>query len=330
MDSDGLRPKGSVEVRCSQPGCGWAWWVDPLDSRLPDGPFDCGQNHAANGIVDRAFALLHVRHGLRWGSMRSTVPRDACDTGACGGDMTKGCAIVHRREGNDDGFIEWQSLDELRDVDALAARVLWGTADTMLPDGAPNPWPPAKQPPGTVRKLPYRVFVNGKPGTRRYAVPKKCARPGCPHDMYLDYDDPEFKPASSLWGGEQRDVITAAPEPSWWGRTVRCEDGLSQSAYMENAPCRLVHSDAIHGYEQMSNVRWTIWDDGHVIFYAPDTRQYGLLSFSNESPFESPEALKAAIHFGALDEIATRFRVTETPKCSKMPYVLSKITRQPS
>jgi len=43
--SDDLRPKGCVEVFCEQckgdDGSQWAFWVDCLDPRLPDGPFIC-------------------------------------------------------------------------------------------------------------------------------------------------------------------------------------------------------------------------------------------------------------------------------------------------
>lgn len=41
MAKDDLRPKGTVQVKCSTPGCEWEFWVDCLDKRLPDGPFYC-------------------------------------------------------------------------------------------------------------------------------------------------------------------------------------------------------------------------------------------------------------------------------------------------
>lgn len=50
--SDSLRPKGTVEVTCTQ--CGyWSFWIDALDPRLPDGPFlcsDCDGSGAKPGI----------------------------------------------------------------------------------------------------------------------------------------------------------------------------------------------------------------------------------------------------------------------------------------
>ena len=42
MIGDDIRPRGTVAVKCDAPGgCGWHFWVDALDSRLPNGPFLC-------------------------------------------------------------------------------------------------------------------------------------------------------------------------------------------------------------------------------------------------------------------------------------------------
>lgn len=46
ISADDLRPRGTVEVDCSAPDCGWSFWVDPLDPRLPGGPFLC---HSCSG-----------------------------------------------------------------------------------------------------------------------------------------------------------------------------------------------------------------------------------------------------------------------------------------
>jgi len=43
-ERDDLRPRGKVEVECQHPGCGWSFWLDPLDPRLPDGPFLCDEH----------------------------------------------------------------------------------------------------------------------------------------------------------------------------------------------------------------------------------------------------------------------------------------------
>lgn len=57
---DDIRPKGSVQVQCSHPGCGWSFWLEALDQRLPDGPFDCGTNHTAQVRFNRAMDRLEA------------------------------------------------------------------------------------------------------------------------------------------------------------------------------------------------------------------------------------------------------------------------------
>ena len=59
MAESGLRPKGSVEVTCSFPGCGVTWWVSPLDPNL-HGPHNCGQNHAQQNILDRQLTRVGI------------------------------------------------------------------------------------------------------------------------------------------------------------------------------------------------------------------------------------------------------------------------------
>lgn len=60
IDRDDIRPKGFVEVECSGLGCvvpdkkpdetGWMFWIDPLDPRLPGGPFICPSCLAAMAV----------------------------------------------------------------------------------------------------------------------------------------------------------------------------------------------------------------------------------------------------------------------------------------
>lgn len=45
-----LRPRGTVEVTCS---CGWTFWIDPLDPRLPDGPFPCSTCRGEDGPSEK-------------------------------------------------------------------------------------------------------------------------------------------------------------------------------------------------------------------------------------------------------------------------------------
>lgn len=47
---DNLRPPKTVEVECSK-GCGWSFWVEALDPRLPDGPFICDSCTGQHGPV---------------------------------------------------------------------------------------------------------------------------------------------------------------------------------------------------------------------------------------------------------------------------------------
>jgi len=48
---DEIRPKGTVQVKCSAPDCEWEFWVDCLDPKLPEGPFLCSEH---DGTADKA------------------------------------------------------------------------------------------------------------------------------------------------------------------------------------------------------------------------------------------------------------------------------------
>lgn len=43
-ECDDIRPRKTVEVQCSVDGCGWSFWVDCIDPRLPNGPFLCSDH----------------------------------------------------------------------------------------------------------------------------------------------------------------------------------------------------------------------------------------------------------------------------------------------
>lgn len=51
---DDIRPRGTVQVECSHPGCGWSFWLDPLDERLPNGPHYC-QEHETDPVRKAAW-----------------------------------------------------------------------------------------------------------------------------------------------------------------------------------------------------------------------------------------------------------------------------------
>lgn len=61
---DDLRPCGTVEVRCQVAGCGWAWWVDPLDPLLPDGPFLCHE-HDPSYVQDTVRTVNFTEEDVR-------------------------------------------------------------------------------------------------------------------------------------------------------------------------------------------------------------------------------------------------------------------------
>jgi hypothetical protein len=42
--SDDIRPRGTVQVLCSVPGCGWEFWIEALHPSLPGGPFYCAEH----------------------------------------------------------------------------------------------------------------------------------------------------------------------------------------------------------------------------------------------------------------------------------------------
>lgn len=108
---DDIRPRGTVEVRCNHPGCRWAFWVGPLDPRLPDGPFDCGRDHEEDVAVDAAFDAL-TGIGWHW---------------CCYNKVDSG-GVVLLRTGDKEAYgpndvftvLQWEAREELR---ALVGRV---------------------------------------------------------------------------------------------------------------------------------------------------------------------------------------------------------------
>jgi hypothetical protein len=68
---DDIRPKGTVQVPCSRPGCGWEFWVDALDPGLPDGPFVCPTCELKTCVAKMPDAEV----GLLWERL-SSLPKD--------------------------------------------------------------------------------------------------------------------------------------------------------------------------------------------------------------------------------------------------------------
>jgi len=306
-ESESLRPKGTVEVQCSHADCGIAWWLDPLDPRLPDGPFDCGDDHETTKILRRRLALLHLRHGLRWGHLVPLGEAKEGSTEACASrSASKGVAIVYDREGASQkrGAVVWETLRDLNDIDKVAESVLWDVKD--WPEAVRESDPIHSQreevPEGHVRWVGYKTNEE----VRRYTfVP--CARFDCPHEVMVDIQDTSFRPMGYMvgsWGGG------TMPAPAWWGRQVRCEDGLGTFG---TQPCELVRCEAIAQFEQASRSHWTIWDNTTqgskrppqtaVLFHNRHENRYGVLLYSNRETFTTSARIAQAIQWGPFPEL---------------------------
>jgi hypothetical protein len=288
--AESLRPAGSVEVSCSYPNCRTMWWIDPLDLRLPDGPFDCGDDHKARFFVESQLSLLKIRHGLHWGVLRGDDVRHT---------FANGAALLHDRERIRQGILTWSSLEELADVDALVARVLWDAVH--WPEWVASSLPQApKTSPDCLRWVGYRTR-----SSIRKAVFVRCARPGCMNELALDSRDPDYRPESySLPNG-----AGSLPHPDWMkDRTFFCEQGLFATGAQ---PCALIRSAALAEYEQMTGRRWTMWwshkirDKGTVLFSHPTQNTYSLLPYVGSLAFDSVDSITSRMIEGPVSELVS-------------------------
>lgn len=320
-----LRPRGTVEVNCSYPGCGTAWWLDPLDPRLPNGPFDCGDNHEARKLVERRLSLLRIRHGIGWGAMSPLGPDGGPtgmkDDGGCRRfDASRAALLVADREGTREGLLTWMSPQDLADVDAVPSKINWDR----------NTWPAGiedmlslrvevEPPHGDIREDPqpepdgvrWVGYETGKKVRRYTFIP--CSREGCAQLVMVDTEDPTFKPppgyAVGAWGGG------TMAAPPWWGKFwASCENGISSTG---RVPCVFARSDALAQFEQASMTRWTLWDYsdrsecGTMLFFDPLCDKYGILSYQSLEAFSTASRIAQGIHWGNLSEV-TRFLQSKT------------------
>lgn len=102
MADSPLRPRGTVEITCSEPGCGWALWLPPDDPRLP-GPVKCDINHEAQRFMDALSAIL-AESGL---SLGIYYPAPTCYRDPRRG----GCGVVSGERGH--VFVAWSSESAL-------------------------------------------------------------------------------------------------------------------------------------------------------------------------------------------------------------------------
>jgi hypothetical protein len=309
-DRDDIRPKGTVEVQCSYPGCGWCWWVDPLDPRLPDGPWDCGADHEADKVVFQSLSMLKLRHGYVWGTARGTGPKpDRPPSATCtdpnpnskscscsAGSYASGLIILQDRFHSKHGVLEWKTPEDLYDVDSLPGKIDWSPEKLKLFDGGPGESKSPEAPPG---RVPYVTYKLNDLIERRYTF-VKCARPCCALKVMVDLADPDFRltgpnfySVGGYGGGD-------APEPYWWGnRKFVCEDGLSQ---FEPQPCKLIHSVKVRALEEVTDIRWTMWTREAALFWDPLKLAFGIILCKPEY-FESLELLLKEIVWGSLREV---------------------------
>lgn len=294
-EADALRPKGTVEVRCSYPGCNVAWWVDPLDPKLP-GPFNCGDDHEARKLVDRALSRLRIEIGHHWGTMVATGPERPFETACSSRSISSGACLINDRYRGRKALLEWSSPEDLATVPGILARLKW---DLQAWPEAFKEWVRTPQTePGKVRTVNYQWNDSR---IRRYTF-AKCARSGCPHNVMVDYDMPSMRLGPNdtysvgAWGGDD------LPEPSWWDtRKFRCGEGLSTSA---SYPCEIVHgSEALADFER-TGIRWTMWnksghESGTVLFHDPEARVFGGLVYASHEVFSSKEAISRGIHWSS-------------------------------
>lgn len=294
-DIEALRPRGTVQVSCDHPGCGLAWWVDPLDPLLkdPNHKWDCGDNHRATATVRRRLSLVKLRTGYQWGTMVATGPELPNARPCCNRSSESGHALLYDRERDKVGSISWSHPDDLKNHLEVVSKIEWDKSKWPA-DLLSGPYSPQEElPEGYVSWVGYQV-QGGK--TRRYTF-VKCCREGCPQRVMVDYDDPDFKAHSysiGSWGGGD------LREPFWWGtREFKCEEGLSAFGPQ---PCEIVHGARLAALETNGD-RWTMWwsngEIGTILFYNEERNLYGILGLGRE-PAETSMRILGGIKWGTL------------------------------
>lgn len=142
---DDLRPRGSVEVKCSHPKCDLHWWLDPLDPRLPDGPFDCGGTHEDDrqDAIDALWPLF----GLRWGSRSVRGPRSdgKPSQGACSyGGEPAGTVTFNDKWNVRYGSYDYEDIRALDDPFSIPERIDWECRSPHVKED--NPGSPDREP----------------------------------------------------------------------------------------------------------------------------------------------------------------------------------------
>ncbi len=113
-EHDDIRPRGTVEIRCSHPECGVCTWVDPLDPRVLGG-YTCGRNHERAKAIDRLGAEIEARFGLThmgYGALRNQDGSWPCV--ACFDVHERGYLTLHAADGSV-GCYTWHTMPDWTD-----------------------------------------------------------------------------------------------------------------------------------------------------------------------------------------------------------------------
>lgn len=130
---DDLRPPGTVEVKCSHPGCNTYFWLRPSDPRLPDGPFSCGSTHEDDRQAQ--INALPALFGINWGGRGYKGPRSDGKEPACryGGEPAGYITFVDKWAARE-GILHYEDISVLDDPLAIPDLITWHPPGISLDD----------------------------------------------------------------------------------------------------------------------------------------------------------------------------------------------------
>lgn len=285
MNADDLRPKGTVPVYCAK--CSMSWFVDPLDPNLPDGPpggWDCGSNHERDQLERLYFSWYRVTTGYQW-------------VATSGLDQNVRVARFQDRFGHGRGLLSWTNQ---KDLETGIQRIQWLKPEDL---STPMDLEPPKPPEGMVRTVNYRL--NGKE-IRSYTF-GKCKRPGCQHEVMLDYQDPSRtrKPNDTIEVGKFGGGFEVAPE--WDLNGFTCEQALGT---FSRIPCAIAHGTAFRELAG-DQICWSIWDQvtdttGVILFWTTvghGSQEFGILVYKKLNQLSSAAVIKSLIEWKPLGSL---------------------------
>lgn len=255
-----IRPPGSVTIRCSVPGCGTAWWVDPLDPQVHDPAPTCGADHEGENVLDGILTRLQVTEGLTYGQRRWLDGERPATWSKCWIPTDRGIVLFHNRDFTASAEVAYHSFDELRAV--TAASLPW----------APDQWPWDHPPePGLSWARGYTDLSRG--GQLRYAVPRPCQRPGCKQRTWIDLAEPHYRSTYHSMGSEGVKWVV------WpWEDYITCDSTIC-TPREGTPPCALVNGVAQPLLRRLDaeGKGWTHWLKSGLIFFNRREGRAGVL-----------------------------------------------------